>query len=561
MMFYGGTGIMIKKIIRMSALGLGLLVSSPNFAAELADQILFNGKVITVNDQFQIVQAIAIKGERILKVGSNDDIKQLRGPDTKMMDLQRKTVIPGLIDNHAHFVRAPEHDELRLDNVTSRKQAIAMIRERVKQSHPGEWIITIGGWSSDQFMDDARGFPLTELDQIAPNNPVVIQEVYWRSFLNSAALKELRLTESTPDPRGGKILKGSDGKLTGVIDGAGGVAFIAAKLPLPNPAEWRSNVLKVVTEINSMGITAWYDAGGRGMTDKHYLPYEQLANEQKLNARVFWSTIRQPMTIPEVDTVVAEIAQQKPFQGGDYFSNIGWGETTYAPFTTSLTRNDFQVRSEDLEQVRRITDALAERGLMLNNHVEMSNAIDALLDEYEALNKRRPIKGYRWVFSHLDQVTLQELRRMQKLGMYAGLHSRPLIQGGLMHQVHGEGAWDMPPFRRVQDSGIIWGLGSDATAVTTSNPFYSLYFATTGRMINGKKVNHQNITREEALIAHTRSNAYFLFQEDNLGSIQAGKYADILVLDHDYLTVSAEKIKDIKPVATMVGGKFVFQAQ
>lgn len=552
---------MIKKIIRVSFLSLVMLLSGPSIASEFADQILFNGKIVTVDDQFRIAQAVAIKGDRILTVGNNIDIQQLRGPDTKMIDLRHKTVIPGLIDNHAHFVRAPEHDELRLDNVTSRKQALAMIRRRVQQSHPGEWIVTIGGWSSDQFIDDPRGFPLAELDQIAPNNPVVIQEVYWRSFLNTAALKELKLTESTPDPRGGKILKGSDGKLTGVVDGAGGVAFIAAKLPLPNPEEWRSNVLKVVSEINAMGLTAWYDAGGRGMTDQHYLPYEQLAKEQKLNARVFWSTIRQPMTVAEVDSVVAEIARQKPFQGNDYFSNIGWGETTYGPFTTSLTRNDFQVRSEDLAQVRRITDALADRGLMLNNHVEMTNAIDALLDEYEVLNRRKPIKGYRWVFSHLDQVTLEELRRMQRLGMYAGIHSRPLIQGAVMHQVHGDGAWDMPPFKRVQDSGIIWGLGSDATAVTTSNPFYSLYFATTGRMINGKKVNHQSITREEALIAHTRSNAYFLFQEDNLGSIQAGKYADLLVLDRDYLTIPLEKIKDIKPLATMVGGKFTFKAQ
>ncbi len=549
----------MSKKMWLSLLALSMFSGAAVSATETADQILYNGKVITVNDQFQMAQAIAIKGDRILKVGSNAEIKQLRGSDTQMLDLHRKTVIPGLIDNHAHFVRAPEHDELRLDNVTSRKRALEMIRERVRQSHPGEWIITIGGWSSDQFMDDPRGFPLAELDQIAPNNPVVIQEVYWRSFLNTAALKELKLSEATPDPRGGKILKGADGKLTGVVDGAGGVAFIAAKLPLPNPTEWRSNVLKVIADINSMGLTAWYDAGGRGMTDAHYTPYEQLANEKKLNARVFWSTIRQPMTVAEVDVVLGEIAKQKPFQGNDYFSNIGWGETTYAPFTTSLTRNDFQVKPEELEQVRRITDALADRGLMLNNHVEMSNAIDALLDEYEALNRRKPIKGYRWVFSHLDQVNLEELRRMQRLGMYAGIHSRPLIQGQLMHKVHGEGAWDMPPFRRVQDSGIIWGLGSDATAVTTSNPFYSLYFATTGRMINGKKVNHQSITREEALIAHTRSNAYFLFQEDNLGSIQPGKYADLVVLDRDYLTIPTEKIKDIKPLATMVGGKFVFQ--
>jgi len=259
--------------------------------------------------------------------------------------------------------------------------------------------------------------------------------------------------------------------------------------------------------------------------------------------------------------VLAQIQQHTPFQGSDYFENIGWGESVYIPATTSLLRNDFVVRPEDMREVRRIAYAVAENGMFLNAHVEMENAIDAYLAQYEAIDKVEPIKGLRWVFSHLDQVTETQLERMKRLGMYAGLHSRPLIQGALMHQVHGERAWDMPPFRRVQESGIVWGLGSDATAVTTSNPFYTLWFAVTGRMIGGRKVNRQSVTRAQALIAHTRSNAYFVFQENNLGSIQPGKYADLVVLDRDYLTVPADQIKEIKPLMTMVGGKTVYAAK
>jgi predicted amidohydrolase YtcJ len=130
-----------------------------------------------------------------------------------------------------------------------------------------------------------------------------------------------------------------------------------------------------------------------------------------------------------------------------------------------------------------------------------------------------------------------------------------------MHKVHGDRAWDMPPFRRVQESGIHWGLGSDATAVTPSNPFYTISLAVTGEMIGGRKVNRQTISREEALIAHTRSNAAFLFQDGNLGSLTPGRYADLVVLDRDYLTVPASEIKDIQPVLTMVGGKTVFEAK
>ena len=211
--------------------------------------------------------------------------------------------------------------------------------------------------------------------------------------------------------------------------------------------------------------------------------------------------------------------------------------------------------------MRRVIDTIAVRGLYFNSHVEMEPAIGAFLDQYESLNKVHPIKPLRWSLSHLDQVTAAQLERMKKLGMTAQIHSRPLIQGAQMHKVHGELAWDMPPFKRVQDSGIVWGLGSDATAVTTSNPFYTLSFAVTGEMIGGRKVNRQSITREQALIAHTRSNAFILMQEGNLGSLAPGKYADLLVLDRDYLSVPASEIKQIKPQLTMVGAKIVHRSE
>jgi len=547
--------------LRGVALVLLFAVALPVFAAGQADLILVNGKIVTVDDRFTIAQAVAIKGGRIVAVGRTAEIAKLADAGTTKIDLKGKTVIPGLIDNHAHWVRAAEHDELRLDGVTSRKQVLKMLAERVRAARPGEWIVTLGGWAEEQFNDDPRGFPLDELDRIAPNNPVVLQAVYIHSYLNTAALKAAKIDENTPDPRGGKIEKDASGKLTGIIRGAGGVAFAAAKIPLYEKDEWLANTRKLVTELNSVGITAWLDAGGRGMGAKHYEPYKYLADHGELNARAFYTTIRQPATPEQVDKVIAEIQQQKPFQGNDYFNNIGWGESTYGPVTTQLLRKESNTKPEDMAQFRRVAQALAERGLYSNSHVEMTDVIDAFLNEYEEINKVNPIKGLRWSFSHLDQVTEAQLERMKKLGMTALIHSRPLIQGALMHKEHGDKAWDMPPFRRVQDSGIRWGLGSDATAVTTSNPFYTLGFAVTGKMVGGKKVNRQSITREEALIAHTRNNAFIVFQEANLGSIQNGKYADLLVLDRDYLKVPADRIKDIKPLMTMVGGKVVYEAK
>ena len=526
-------------------------------SAQAPDTVLVNGKIVTVDDRFTIAQALAIKGERILKVGTTAEVEALRGPQTRVIDLAGRTVIPGLIDNHAHWVRAAEHDELRFDGVTSRQQALKMLADRVHSVPAGEWIVVLGGWSEEQFTDESRGFSLEELDRIAPNNPVVLQAVYNHSYLNSVALIAAKIDAGTPDPQGGRIEKDAGGKPTGLVRGAGGVAFVAARVPLQNQEAWLANTRKLVSYLNSMGVTAWLDAGGRGMGAKHYEPYRYLADRGELTIRLFWTTIRQPATPAQVDAVIGEIRDLKPFQGNDYFDNVGWGESVFAPVTTQLLRVETNTRAEDLAQMRRLLLALAERGIYVNSHVEMSTAIDAFLNEYESINKERPIKGLHWSFSHLDQVSEAQLERMKKLGMTAQIYSRPLIQGALMHKVHGDKAWDMPPFRRIQDSGIHWGLGSDATAVTTSNPFYTLSFAVTGRMIGGRAVNRQTITREEALIAHTRSNAIFLFQEGNLGSLAPGKYADLLVLDRDYLTVPDSEIKDIRPLVTMVGGKLV----
>lgn len=546
----------IRYLLSISLLAAAATVA----AAETADTILVNGKIVTVDDQFHVVQALAIRDRRIVATGTSAAIRKHAGKDTKVIDLKGKTVIPGLIDNHAHWIRAAEHDELRFDGITSRAQAVKLLQARVKASKPGEWIAVLGGWAEDQFNDDPRGFPLAELDRIAPDNPLVIQAVYLHSYLNTAALRAAKIDESTPDPRGGKIEKDAAGKLTGLVTGAGGVAFVAAKIPLyTDKAEWLANTRKLVHTLNSLGVTAWLDAGGRGMGAEHYEPYRALAERDELDIRAFWTTIRQPSTPEQMDKVIAEVQQQKPFQGNDYFQNVGWGESAYGPVTTQLLRPTSNTRPEDMAQLKRIALALAERGIFFNTHVEMKEAIDAFLDQYEAVDKIHPIKGLRWSFSHLDQVTDEQLDRMKKLGMMAEIHSRPLIQGALMHKAHGDKAWDMPPFRRVQDSGIHWGLGSDATAVTTSNPFYTLSLAVTGKMIGGRKVNRQTITREEALIAHTRSNAWFLFQEGNLGSLQPGKYADLLVLDRDYLKVPADSIKDIRPVMTMVGGKVVYE--
>ena len=283
-------------VVCLCATVLFAVPNGANAQQPVADFILTNGKVITVDDRFTIAQAVAIKGERIIAVGRNQEIEKLAAAATRKIDLRGKAVIPGLIDNHAHFIRVAEHwhQEMRLDGITSRKQVLKMLAERVNATRPGDWIVTLGGWSEEQFADEPRGFPLEELDRIAPNNPVVLQAVYIHSYLNTAALKASKIDENTPNPPGGRIEKDANGKPTGIIRDAGGVAFVAAKIPLPEREKWIENTRKLVADLNAMGLTAWLDAGGRGMSPEHYESYRYLAEHGELNARVFWTTIRQP---------------------------------------------------------------------------------------------------------------------------------------------------------------------------------------------------------------------------------------------------------------------------
>src|ERR1035438_756355 len=186
------------------------------------DFIISHAKIITVDERFSIAQALAIRGDRIVAVGSNQEIARLAGPGTRTLDLNGRAVIPGFIDNHIHLLRtaATWTKELRFDAVISRKRAIDMLRARVKAAAPGEWIYSIGGWTHHQFVDDPRPFTLAELDAIAPENPVSLQESYYQIVLNTRALDALGIKASLPDPAEfvkGSILRDNAGKPLGII--------------------------------------------------------------------------------------------------------------------------------------------------------------------------------------------------------------------------------------------------------------------------------------------------------------------------------------------------------
>jgi hypothetical protein len=524
-------------------------------AAGPADVILSNGKIITVDEKFSIAQAVAVRGERIIAVGTNQEIARLAGPATRRIDLRGRAVVPGMIDNHAHYMEEGVlwTDELRLDGIETRKQAIEMIRAKAATLAPGRWVYTLGGWSPDQFTDDKRPFSRDELDKIVSTHPVLLQFTRSETYLNSRAIDAIGLEKMT-EPW---IKRDASGRSTGVVDAAGAGRVSSAAIPEPTKEMVERNSLAMIRELNAVGLTA----SGGTCPDEFVPIFREWARQGRLNKRFFCLvSVGTGNNADAVTKALPQIAQIKLFQGDNWVDFFAYGEGNYGPASDNMVAPKGTQRPEDFVQWGRIARAIAQAGLPMHAHTTLVATADGFLDQIEQINKEFPVRNLRWSLIHGELLTAAHLERMKNLGVSAAIQPRTTIMGGIFHRAHGDRAYSMPAFKTIQDSGIMWGLGTDTFEVNQYRPFTTLYTAVTGKMVGGTVVNRQPIGREDALIAHTRKSAYTILQENNLGSIAPGKLADLVVLDRDYLTIPADQIKEIKPVMTMVGGRVVFDA-
>jgi predicted amidohydrolase YtcJ len=460
---------------------------------------------------------------------------------TRRIDLGGKAVIPGLIDNHMHLLRAGTtwQREVRLDGVGSRARALDLLRARVAATPAGEWIYTLGGWALEQFADDARPFTREELDGVAPRNPLLLQASYYRSYLNSRALEVLGVTSPT-----------------GEIEEAG-IRALAARLPTASGDALEHSTRAMFRALNQAGLTAFGSAG----CEPDVLPlYRRLAERQQLDVRVFCITGGAASSPAQVERALPLIRAMKVGQGNDFIDDIAFGESVYGPLHDPMFIKASMPGADDLVQWRRMAAEIAKAGLPLHVHANLRATIGAFLDQIEAINREVPIAPLRWALAHLNQVDASQLARMKKLGVAAAVHPWAVINGGINRRVFGDDeAAGMPRLRTIQASGVVWGLGSDGSRANQILPFTTLWWAVTGKMVGGATVLRETIDRKDALIAHTRQNARFVFREKQIGSLEAGKLADLVVLDRDYLTVPADDIRNIKPILTMVGGRVVYE--
>ena len=529
-----------RVFIGLWSLGVCAIATLAGCATEertYVGRVLNNGKILTVDSEFSIAEAVAIDGDRIVAVGSNTEIAEHIGPDTQVIDLQGRTVIPGLIENHMHFIRAVQRWNLqaRIDGVSSRSEALAIIAAKAASMEPGEWLMVQGGWRENQFADGAGGFTLEDLDAAAPQNPLFLQITYQAVYANSLALEAVGVS-----PSEGAYHRGPP-----LISGQPPYGLLNEQMPVVSQEQLERNLFAFMPELNRAGLTSVYDVGRPPEGDISLL--ERMSAEgEPLPLRV-WHTLKYEAYDPQgADAAVILVRNNSP-GNGDYLGLLGLGEHIYLPMFDNPGTTE-RYPDEVIDEFMKIVTAAAEGGFQVHEHTMQDVTVQSLLDEFEVLNETLPLAPLRWTFVHVFSLSAESIERAGALGMTIGVQSVASLAEAKV------------PLRDIQDGGLVWGLGTDATIVAHYQPFITLGWAVTGQNVSGTTVLDQTVSREEALIAHTRSNAHILFKENDLGSLEAGKFADLVVLDRDYLTVPEDEIFEIEPVLTMVGGRIAFDA-
>jgi len=527
-------------------------VAASSAAVELADHIYTNAQVLTVDADFGVAEALAVRGQRVLAVGPNDAMLELVTADTVITDLEGRTVIPGLIDNHMHFVRATRdwYRHVRWDNVTSRAAALELLATRAEGLPEGEWVLVIGGWSFAQFGDDGANFTLAELDAVLPDRPIYIQEAYRRGFANTAAINAAARSPVSSAENRAALNARAGGQPASAEFAGSAMSLITAAIPAVSDATWDRSMQAAIRDLHSFGLTTVYDVGGNSVEPAHYETLRRIAQQGDLSMRVFYTLNSQGGVGSSADEIIAALSAQSPELTALEFARFGWGESTFAPMRAA----PWHISAEDLQSYERIALTAAGQGWQLHEHTMREEKAAAMLDVFEAVNRQRSITAARWTIAHTNGISAATIARANALGMVFAVHSSSRLATRAQFLAGAK----PPPLGAITASGGIWGLGSDATTVASPNPMHNIGWVVSGLSPGGERNLETTVSREAALTAHTRSNAYMLFREAHLGSLEPGKLADFVVLDNDYLRVPADEIKNLRSVMTVVGGEVVF---
>jgi predicted amidohydrolase YtcJ len=534
-------------------------IGAPPALAQSPDTILVNGKILTVDSRFSIREALAIKDGKIADVGTTADIRKLAGAATRVIDLQGRTVIPGLIDSHLHAIRAALSfsTEVNWIGASTLAEALGRIREAARTKRPGSWLIVAGGWNVQQFKENRRPTQ-AELVAAAPNNPVYVQLGYGWVMLTPAAHKALSIASDADLPQGGRLERDPSGQLTGAVTGAqGAIIALFDKLPRPTFDDQVAGTKLFFRELNRLALTGVYDPGGNNLEPADYQALFKVWRDQQMTVRVVYTLCGQ--------TPGAEFEELKnwtallPVGFGDAMLRFnGLGER----ITYAMNNNDRPTEA-DKDRYYQIAKWAATQGMSLTMHWNRDATADQLLTIFERVNKEVPISNLRWSIAHLNDVSIQSLERMKALGIGWTVQDAMYFGGEqFLQQAGREAARRVPPVETAKRIGVPVGAGTDAHRVASYNPFTALQWFLDGKTVGGAAIRGPEETpdRADALRFYTMGSAWFSRDESKRGSLESGKLADFAVLSKDYLTIPIDQIAGIESILTMVNGQVVYGA-
>ena len=533
-----------------------------------ADIILHNAKIAT-NGVPSFVEAIAIKDGKISAVGTNDEILRLGGPATKVIDGKGRTVIPGLNDSHMHPIRGGLNYnlELRWDGVPSLADALRLLKEQAARTPPPQWVRVIGGWTEFQFAE--RRMPtLEEINAAAPDTPVFVLHLYDRAWLNGAALRAVGYTKDTPDPPGGEIQRDKQGNPTGLLIARPNAMILYATLakgPKLSHQDQMNSTRQFMRELNRFGITSVIDAGGGFQNyPDDYEVIDELHRRGELTVRFAYNLFTQKPK-QELADFQRWTQMTKPGEGDDFYRMNGAGEMlvfSAADFEDFLEpRPEMPLVMED--ELKAVIRHLVENRWPFRLHATYDETISRALKIYEEVNREVPFDGLHWFFDHCETISDRNIERVKALGGGIAVQDRMAFQGEYFVDRYGaKQAQRTPPIRRMLELGVPVGAGTDATRVSSYNPFVSLYWLITGKTVGGTALYPEGnrLDRLEALRLYTVGSSWFSSEEGKKGSLVPGQLADLSVLSADYFSIPAEQIKHLESVLTIVGGRIVFGA-
>ena len=548
---------MTAALWRLTVSCCGLLASAA--WAQAPDTVLLNGKIVTVDEQSSIQEALAIDDGKVLALGSTGEIRRLAGPATRVIDLGGRTVVPGLIDSHLHAIRAALSFSTEVNWIGARslEEALERIGAAVKTRPPGAWLIVAGGWNEQQFAERRRPTQ-AELEAAAADNPVYVQLGYGWIVMTDEGFEALGIADDADLPAGGRLERDASGGATGAISGNNAsIVALFDRLPKPGNAQQVEGTKAFFRELNRLGITGVVDPGGNNLFAGDYQALFDVWRAGEMTVRVAYSLNGQ-VSGSELDEFKSLTAMLPMGFGDDMLRFNGIGERI-----TVAMNNNPAPSPADKEQYHEIVKWAAERGMTLTMHWGPDATVDHLLTIFEQVDRETPIADLRWSIAHLNDASEQSLRRMQALGVGWTVQDAMYFGGDqYVRQAGREAALRVPPVVTAKRIGVPIGAGTDAHRVASYNPFTALQWFLDGKTVGGTAIRgpEETPSREDALRFYTLGSAWFSHDDDVRGSLEIGKLADLAVLSRDYLTVPVEDIGAIVSLLTMVGGEVVHAA-